>query len=338
VSGFDELPDQQRPARLLKAALVGGSLPNAYLFTGPDGVGKKEAARILAMALNCCGRAPGPEPGSGPARTEPCGACRACRKIRSASHPDILRIAPSGSYIKVDQVRELCRRLSLKSNEARVRVAVLEEAQTLNPEAGNTLLKILEEPPARTLFVLLARQSSEILPTIVSRCRHIRFNPVSAQSIQAHIAANYPVSADDAAVIGKMAGGSLSRAAEMTEKGWIGHRRWIIETLCALDGRPLHYHFAFGEALAGDARRLQTSLEIMNSWFRDLAVYSIRPDCLINEDFSEKIAGESGKYSLGQLTAATRAIDEAARQIGIHANPRLAVEHLLIALHSRKEA
>ena len=346
LPGFDALLDQERPVRLLKAALASGNLPHAYLFTGPEGVGKKSAAQSMAMALNCRGRS---EKQSGRSRdveaadteqtvypTDPCGGCRACRKIASASHPDVYRLSPAGSYLKVDQIREMGRRLSLKSHEAKVRVAIIEAAHTLNPEAGNTLLKVLEEPPENTLFILLARQASELLPTIVSRCRHIRFNPISAESLAAHLKANYAIPAAEADVIARMSGGSLTRAAAMTEKDWIAHRRWLIAVLSELDAQPVNYHLAFAEALARDTERLPTALEIMKSWFRDLAVCNHRPDHLINQDLSNTMAELRKHYPHQRLLAISRAIEMAAHRIENNANARLALDQLVIALSDKE--
>ncbi len=342
IPGFDALPDQDRPARLLAAAVQSGNFPNAYLFTGPEGVGKKTAGRIFAMLCNCLERKPGDQakpgrqaPEDGPALPAPCGRCRSCKKILSENHPDIHWISPAGSYIKVDQIRMLCQRLALKPYEAKVRLAIIEKAHTLNPEAGNTLLKILEEPPEKTIFILLAGQSSELLPTIVSRCRHIRFNPVSVQSIQNHLLRNFGIPAADAAVIAKMAGGSLSRAAAMTEKGWLSHRNWIIQTISGLDRQGLNYHLAFAEALVGDTGRLQSALEIMKSWYRDLAVYPYRPEGIINADISDQIAEQSGKISLTRLLILMQAIETTANHIEANANARLAIDQLVIELSNK---
>ena len=153
---FSPLVDQKRPARLLSAALYSGNLPHAFLFTGIDGIGKKSAAMALAMAGNCAHRLTGntvsPKTGAAPDELHFCGKCPACKKILSGNHPDILLVAADGPIIKVDQVRTLCARLALKPYEADTRFAIIPDAHKLNPEAGNTLLKILEEPPGQTVL------------------------------------------------------------------------------------------------------------------------------------------------------------------------------------------
>ncbi|MDZ7832366.1 MAG: DNA polymerase III subunit delta' [Desulfobacterales bacterium] len=333
--------------RLLTAALQTGSFPHAYLFTGPDGVGKQTAAQAFAMACNCqsprmnFGRGASGDAdtaGSSASGTADisCGQCRCCRKILSATHPDVHWILPSGTYIKVDQIRELCQRLALKPYEAKKRVVVIADAHTLNPEAGNTLLKTLEEPPERTVFVLTARQASDLLPTILSRCRHIRFNPVSRESIRNYLKHRFKVDADAADIVAAMAGGSLTRAAAMIEKDWIAHRNWIIRTLTQLDSQPLNYQLAFAESLAKNSSRLETALDIMKSWYRDLAVYPHQPGQLINRDFQADIAARSKKTAPARLLEIAKVIEAAARNMNANANARLAMDHLVLALTDKE--
>lgn len=344
MSGFDALLDQHRPVRLLTAALETGSFPNAYLFSGPEGVGKKTAARAFAMACNCEGKegseshAASDETAEGYIRKNPalaCGRCRSCRKILSESHPDVHWILPSGNYIKVDQVRELCQRLSLKPYEAKTRLVVIDEAHTLNPEAGNTLLKVLEEPPEKTLFILTARQASDLLPTILSRSRHIRFNPISRENIKHYLETRCGIDAKDADIVAAMAGGSLSSANAMIEKNWIAHRNWIIKTLTGLANQSVNYQLAFAEFLAKDSRRIETTLDIMKSWYRDLAVYAYLPDQLINKDLLDEIAARSKQIPLARLLDISRQIEATARNIQANANVRLAMDNLVIALSNK---
>jgi len=189
VSGFESIIGQDRPIRILTAFLHKGTIPHALLFTGIEGVGKERAAVALAMAFNCAENRSGSDAAgvdlrrsdhadaNRPFTIKPCGICKSCRKIDSDNHPDIIRLKPSGPFIKIDQIRALCQTLAMKPYEAGMRVVIISEAQAMNPAAGNALLKMLEEPPARTILILVAAHPSDLLPTIVSRCQHIRFNP-----------------------------------------------------------------------------------------------------------------------------------------------------------------
>ena len=346
MPGFDALLDQHRPVRLLTAALETGSFPHAYLFTGPSGVGKKIAAKAFAMACNCQSASKGFHAARGKSHKRPnsesaafsCGRCRSCRKIISESHPDVHWTVPAGNYIKVDQIRELCQRLALKPNEANKRVVIIAEAHTLNPEAGNTLLKILEEPPEQTLFILTARQASDLLPTILSRCRHIRFNPISRESLKNYLETHFEINSGAADIIAAMAGGSLANATAMLEKDWIAHRNWIIKTLTELDHQPVNYRLAFAESLAKESGRIETTLAIMRSRYRDLAIFAYRPDKLINTDLYEDIAAWSKQMPTSRLLDISRKIDAAERNIQANANARLAMDNLVIAISNKENS
>ena len=187
MPGFESIIGQDRPIRILTTFLQNGTVPHALLFTGIEGVGKQSAAVTFAMACNCTGdfsenkfewrdnRTADDHSTADPRHiTNPCGNCKPCRKIESKNHPDIIRIKPSGVFIKIDQIRALCQTLAMKPYEAGIRVVLISDAQAMNPAAGNALLKVLEEPPTGTILILVANHTADLLPTIVSRCRHIR--------------------------------------------------------------------------------------------------------------------------------------------------------------------
>ncbi|RJP92566.1 MAG: DNA polymerase III subunit delta', partial [Desulfobacteraceae bacterium] len=209
VIGFAALVDQERPVRLLTAVLSSGHLPHAFLFTGLEGIGKKTAAMAFAMTCNCLeinlfpAQAPTGEIRQH-AMIAPCGACRSCKKIISGHHPDIIFIQSAGDMIKVDQIRALGDKLTRKPYEASKRVVIISDAHKFNTESGNTLLKTLEEPPEHTLFILIALQASDMLPTIVSRCQQIRFNPIHHESLATYVENRYATTPAAVAAIASM--------------------------------------------------------------------------------------------------------------------------------------
>jgi DNA polymerase-3 subunit delta' len=188
---FSEVTAQDRAVLLLRSALRRGTLHHAYLLGGPPGVGKADAARLLAQAANCEGGTGGP----GGFREDPCGACTPCRKIARSIHPDVLvlrterEMVKAGSWeprsgrspssaIVVDQVRDLVdHRLALRRFEGRRRFVIVDPAEAMNPQAQNALLKTLEEPPDDTTLVLVSANPDALLPTIRSRCLRVTFVP-----------------------------------------------------------------------------------------------------------------------------------------------------------------
>jgi len=354
---FDSITDQKRPVRILAAFIQKGSIPHALLFTGIEGVGKTDAAIAFAMACNCTGNTPGRSEFNdttaikkdSPATVNPCGYCRSCRKIESGNHPDIIRIKPSGASIKIDQIRGFCDSLAMKPYEARVRVVIISDAHAMNPSAGNALLKMLEEPPDNSILILTACQISDLLPTIVSRCQHISFNPVSVKSIETRLIENQGLAPDKASIIAAMANGSISKAFAMNNSSWINRRNWLINAVGldqpdqsdqnrALLPMSSGILMAFAEMLKKNKDFLFDSLEIMKSWLRDLVIYHFCPEKIINKDLIEKIQHASQKTDIKSLLLKIDAIQAAQKGIQANANLRLTLETMMMQIGRGRES
>jgi DNA polymerase III subunit delta' len=345
VPGFDDLLDQERPVRLIKMALSRGNIPQAFLFTGKSGTGKKTAALSFAMACNCIDTRQTNDRDSDKSaadisirqyKEDPCGTCRSCQKISAGTHPDIHVVKPIGTIIKVEQIRSLCRRLSLKPNEASVRLALIDDAHLMNAEAGNTLLKTLEEPPDSTVFVLTAFQASDLLPTIVSRCRHIRFNPISKHHLAAFITEKYGLSEKDSDVVAAMADGSFTTAAAMVESGWIKKRNWIIDQIEFLSCNSIRYALAFSETLSKNKKWLTDAFHIIKIWYRDMVIATYSPDKIINTDLLEKIQRKSSHVSVEKMISNVNAIELAERNILSNTNAKTTLDALVLMLFGEK--
>ncbi len=334
AAGFDAIIGQQRPAGMLAAALQKNEVPHAMLFTGEAGVGKKTTAGCFAMAANCKQPAPGRDGFPNAASSiNPCGRCGPCRKIDSGNHPDFHYIKPSGTQIKIDQVRFLCSALALKPNEASLRIVLISDAHLMNAEAGNAMLKVLEEPPENTVFILTAPEAADILPTIVSRCRQIRFNPIPEDQIEAYLVKHGNMAPENAMVVAALANGSIGRALAIKDDQWvIRHRKWIIDRMEILLRKASGHDLYFAEALAKDREKLVLGLEIMKSWLRDIAVSKVFPDRIGNRDLKATIKALSEQINMDALIEKTYAVWQAERAIKANANIRLAVEAMVLKL------
>src|SRR5262249_39517329 len=177
VSVWTDLAGQERAVAQLCRSIERGRVPHAYLFSGPPDAPLVDAAIALAMAL-CCQRTPG-EGCDG----DPDAMCDACAKIASGIHPDVVTLVREGAaqIVPIESVRsQVIARVGFPPNEAPLRVFIVEEATALAPPAANALLKTLEEPPGRTMFVLCTTAPDQLLPTIRSRCQRVRFAAGSA--------------------------------------------------------------------------------------------------------------------------------------------------------------
>jgi DNA polymerase-3 subunit delta' len=281
------------------------------------------------MACNCAGES------SNTVRQEttiPCGTCKPCLKNEAGNHPDIIRVKPSGPFIKIDQIRSLCHTIAMKPYEAKRRVVIISDSQAMNPAASNALLKMLEEPPVKTILILLATHTSELLPTIVSRCQQLRFKPISSRNLESVLVQKHGIGAGDARIIAAMAGGSLSRALRMHRTNWIDRRNWLINEMDALPAASVNRLLALAEQLSKSKNDLQDSLDVMKSWLRDLAVGRINPERIVNQDLASKIGQVSKQMSTDVILEKIDTIQATQSAIGTGTNLRLALETMMLKL------
>lgn len=321
----------------MNAFLGKATIPHALVFSGLEGTGKMAAATAFAMACNCLTIQPSVEARN--AHTPPdtaalpaCAHCRACKKIKSANHPDILHLKPAGDTIKVKQIRDLLDTLALKPFEAQTRVVILQDAQALNPSAGNALLKALEEPPADTLFILTTAELSDLMPTIVSRCQHVRFRPLAQTVIAEALAATGKISSTDAAVAARLSGGSLARAEHLATANWMRYRQWLLAQAAALTSATPGNLLALAAMIAGRKDRIADTIAILKTWFRDLLVYGQAPEKIINRDMQALVLQAARTETTESLLKKLNALDTVSRRFSGNANMRLCLETLLLKL------
>ena len=329
MPGFESIIEQDLPLRILNTFLQNGTIPHALLFTGIEGVGKESTALAFAMACNCAGE---DSSTTRPQPDIPCGICKSCRKIETGNHPDIIRVKPSGPFIKIKQIRSLCQTLAMKPYEAKRRVVIITDAQAMNPAAGNAFLKMLEEPPLRTLLILVATHTSDLLPTIVSRCQQIRFKPISRKRLETVLVERHGLDPGDAMIISTMAGGSMSRALNMHRTHWISRRNWIIKEMGALSSGPVNRLMAFSEKLSGNKDTLQDSLEVMKTWLRDLVVGQMNPERIVNQDLAPEIQQDSQRMNIPELLDRIDTIQATQNAIQTGTNLRLTLEAMVLKL------
>ncbi len=335
LTRFDSLIGQDNPARILKAIISSGQYPNALLFVGRRGLGKKSAARIFAMAANCTG---GPPTGENACTAgEPCGNCISCRKIVSGTHPDFHTIGSGREMmIKIDEIRTLQDRLSLRPHEAALRVVLIPDAGRLNPEAGNALLKILEEPPHRTIFIMTVARSLDLLPTIISRCHRIDFLPVPAESVSAVLQKKFHIQHPTAGIIASLSGGSIGLALEMAKKDLDFLVSGVIKLLPGMIDDPIGIGIPLSEYIGADKELMIIFFSLLKILFRDMAVAISASDWLMLPEYKTHIMEAAKKTGLTIAVAAAQdASDVESYVMYTNANPRIAAEAFFLRLYTR---
>ncbi|MBZ4654549.1 MAG: polymerase delta subunit [Peptococcaceae bacterium] len=257
--GFKEIKGQERAVAQLKAGLTTGRISHAYLFYGPEGIGKAKAARIFARALTC----------ENPLEGEPCEICSNCRKAHSGNHPDIQEVFPDRTSLKISQIRNLQSKVYLKCYEGRFKVIIIHDAQLFTIEAANSLLKVLEEPPERTIFILLADNIQNLPDTIRSRCLHIQFNPLD-QGVISEILTEQGVNTKIPLSLGQ---GSVGKTLKLMER--IDYQQLLLNISHLIgDLKRAGYReiLAWAESLEKDREMLEVTLELITSMYRDRLV------------------------------------------------------------------
>jgi DNA polymerase III subunit delta' len=333
MGGFASILGQPRAVEILHAAVASGKVHHAYLFEGPEGIGKGRTARALAMALNCDRHDP-----------NGCGTCDACRKIESGTHPDVLvfDMTPKGL---TERVRELVGAVGYRPHEGRARLVLLDPADDLagpqqKAEPANVLLKTLEEPPRDTHFVLVTAQPRRLPITVRSRCQRLRFQPLEDATIEAVLVEQHGVSPPQARVLAAQAGGSLARAvAELAteEEAQPAEARSLVETLVSAvrKGEPRAIFDAAGE-LGGDREQAEATVSLLGTLLRDaLLVREQLHRGRVSPARADLAAQLLGDRPSSTLLRALQAAGETTRALRGNVAPALALEHLMLSMIAR---
>ncbi len=248
---------QDEKMEQLMRSVQAGRIVHALLFSGPRGTGKRTAAGWFAQAMLCQGE------------DKPCGVCPACKRFEAGAHPDVKIIRPEKNVIKVDVIRDLIDYLSMRPYEGGKHIAIIEQADRMNPNAQNALLKTLESPVGDVMFFLLSDAPGGLLSTILSRCQNVRFAPLSVAECAKVLADQYGIAPDRAEMLSAIAQGSVGRALEMDgDQAFFELRGRVIDSLESLKGDATVARAA--AMIAEEKGSEKTILEIMELWARDL--------------------------------------------------------------------
>ena len=327
---FRDILGQDWVVSHLKSAMLGGRLSHAYLFLGPEGVGKAATARALAAALNCTQPA---EDG------DACGTCPSCRRLHAGTHPDFLVISPeeSKAQIRIEQIRELRRLTAYPPLGGGWRVVLIKPAEALsapNDAAANALLKTLEEPPDRHLLVLTARGEAELLPTIVSRCHKLAFAPLPSALIIRELENRRGLPRSQAALVAALSGGSLGRALVLDPAELVRQRDQVLSDLTQLNRGSTGAVLEWAQRLTKNRADLDNFLLLAQLWYRDLLLSHFKAPAglLAHQDLLPTLEQEGAEGHPGAWFANFTALGAAQRHLQANLNPELTLDILGLRL------
>lgn len=299
-----------------------GRVPHALLFVGQEGIGKFLTAQILAAALFC------------EQENKPCGKCKSCSALLENRHPDLFVISPDGQAIKIEQIRRLQSEVALAPYLADKRVVIIDQADKMNVQSANSLLKTLEEPTGDVVFILIADNRQMLLDTILSRCALVPFQPLSLAILSAALVKK-GIASETAGTLAKLSGGSFGKALHLYENDGLKLR----DQAFSLVGSGLDFSMedvwrVSLEMSELDRGKLQELFLYLNMLFRDMLVlHSDETSILLyNVDVMEQLIFEKQRWSKRKLMHAVMEITKVQKMFKANVNARLIVEQFLIKI------
>ena len=323
---FLDIYGHEKQIVILKQALAQNRLGHSYLFSGIDGAGKKTLALELAKVLNC---------EKVDEIKDSCDECPVCLKIKRHNHPDIFLVEAEGQFIRIAAIREIQEQMTFRPMEGRKRVYVIDNADRMNEQAANALLKTLEEPTPANILILVTAKPYTLPSTIISRCRHMRFNPLSIDTVTKFLIERGNMEKQNALLLAGLSGGSIGQALELNKDDVIAYRAEILSLLTnTKKSEPLSL-LAFASFFGQDKREIKQGFNILQTCFRDALVYkeTNNEQMLVNQDNSSLIASLASRLSGEQILQNIALLEKAWGTMEQNVNKSLTLETMAFKLH-----
>lgn len=318
---FDSIKGQGRPITMLKVYIQESRLSGGYLFSGPQGIGKKLTARTLAKAVNCQESV-----------FDSCDACISCRKIENNQHPDIHIIETGDSELKIEYIRQLQKEINLKSYEAKVKVFIIDDAHNLTAEASNAILKILEEPPRGSIIILITDKPALLPKTVISRCKILKFAPLRRLELEGILRKDFSLDADSAHFLAFYSEGKLGSVLKLKDSDILREKNKTIDSF-------VHSQKAALENLSlQDREEVHGYLGVLTTWFRDIYLLKVGvPHSeIINLDRREELLKTMSRFSFADLNEILGSISDSMSFLEQNMNVKLVLYNLMLTLGARR--
>src|SRR2546426_5683857 len=314
---------------LLRRTLAAQQVRHAYLFTGPDHIGKTLLVHRFAQTLLCTS---GPDPHVAP--QEPCNTCLACRKVLHGNHPDLHSIAkaPDKQFILIEQIRALQSDSARKTLEGRRNIFIIQGAHEMNVQAANCLLKTLEEPEPDVVLLLTVPDPGLLLPTILSRVQQVSMHLLTSSQIKTALEQRWEVESEEATLIATLAAGRMGWAVQAVEdEDLLTERKAQLETLTTLPTVGKVQRFEIARRLSLDPEKTRTVLELWLLWWRDMVLAAHNCiDLTVNVDMRDILARQAMKVGMSEAERMVHAILGTMEALDQNVNTRAALEVLML--------
>ena len=290
-------------------------------------MGKMTLALNVAQVLNC------------EAEEGPCTECVSCRRIAASIHPDVQVIglgSAEKAEIGIDRIREAQHAACLPPYEGKHKVFIIDRAELLSSEAANCLLKTLEEPSPKVLFILLTSRERLLLPTIISRCQRVELRPLAITMVKEMLSQRYKVDSQKAELLARLSGGCAGWALmALEDEQLLQERSQRLTRLLELDSPDQEQHLSYAAELAAqfgkDREQVKETLSLWLNWWHDLLLVKGGGDEFItNIDRKSMLSRQAKDYSLEQIKDFICNLQTVGMQLSQNANPRLALEVLML--------
>lgn len=322
---FDNIVGHERIIRNLKNSIRKGTISHSYLFEGPEALGKKKIAMVFSKILLCKKEG-----------LEPCNECDSCIKFNSGNHPDFFLIKPDKNkkIIIKEQIEDLIKSIITKPLEGSRKIYIIDDSFKMNPQAQNSLLKTLEEPPSYVNIILISTSTKKLLPTVLSRCEIIKFAPIRNDIVSRFLEENHRKTQEEAEFISSYSKGSIGRAIDLsTDEEFFDRRESLLNIIDNVVKGDKLKTFASTDFFDENKESINELLDIAIYWFRDIYIYKELGNnrLIMNKDKLELLSTQVF-LSKAKINDIIKEIEKTRQKIERRVNYQLSIEGMLLKI------